>query len=96
MKAAVLALKAGAEREVLKADVPRRSAEAIVVVDCRREEMGVGREDYRKAKSSGKKWWWIPEPQKSRQREPQRIAAEGRDFGSTVLVDLKGNHLREA
>jgi hypothetical protein len=46
--------------------------------------MGVRREDYRKAKSSGKKWWWIP--------EPQRIAAEGWDFRSTVLVDLKGNH----
>jgi hypothetical protein len=41
LKAAVLALKAGAEREVLKADVPRRSAEAIVVVDCRREKKWV-------------------------------------------------------
>ena len=33
MKAAVLALKAGAEREDLKAEVPRRSADAIVTME---------------------------------------------------------------
>jgi hypothetical protein len=56
LKAAVLALKAGALREALKADLPRRSAEAIVVVDCEREKKCVGRKDYRRAKSSGKRW----------------------------------------
>ena len=68
MKAAVLALKAGAESEALKAEVPRRSAEAIVVVVCERERKCCQKEDYRKAKSSGK--MWIPERQKSRAKAP--------------------------
>jgi hypothetical protein len=37
LKAAVLALKAGVEKEVLAVKVPRRSAEAIVVLDDGRE-----------------------------------------------------------
>ena len=55
MKAAALALKAGAEREALRAEVPRRNADAIVVVDCMRKKKCWQRKDYRK-KSYGKKW----------------------------------------
>ena len=60
MKAAVLALKAGAEREALKADVPRRSAEAIVVVDCEEKEKYVGRERLQKSEKL-REDGWIPE-----------------------------------
>ena len=92
MKAAVLALKAGAEREALKADVPRRSAEAIVVADCRREKKWVLEGKIaEKRKAPGRNGGGSPSP-RSPDNRPQQIAAEGWDFGSTVLVDLKRNH----
>lgn len=74
MKAAVLALKAGAESEALKAEVPRRSAEAIVivVVVCGREEMLAEGKITEKRKAPGK-MGGSPSA-RSPEKKPQRIA----------------------
>jgi hypothetical protein len=71
LKAAVLALKAGALREYLKAEVPRRSADAIVVSLCMGErESSVLLKGWEVA---GGRWqkWKMNEPSKKAQTEQQ-------------------------